>query len=60
MLLLTTKLTPILSKSIVIEINGDCATIGKQVAHEHGYRFVRQVEFQSDVFCRITSLMEFI
>jgi hypothetical protein len=35
--------TPILSQSIVIEVKGDCATVGKQVAHEHGYRYVRQV-----------------
>ena len=31
------------TKSIVIEVNGDCATVGKQIAHEHGYRYVRQV-----------------
>lgn len=43
MLFLTTNVTPILSKSIVIEVNGDCATIGKQIAHEHGYQYVRQV-----------------
>lgn len=43
MLFITTNFTPILSKSIVIEINGDCAILGKRVAHEHGYRYVRQV-----------------
>jgi hypothetical protein len=37
--------TPILSQSIVIEVKGDCAILGKQVAHEHGYRYVRQVRF---------------
>ncbi|UJR30781.1 hypothetical protein I4U23_018301 [Adineta vaga] len=38
------------TKSIVIEVNGDCKTIGKQVAHEHGYRYVRQI---FDGFCEI-------
>jgi len=42
--------TPILSKSIVIEVNGDCATVGKQVAHEHGYRYIRQVGFSVEFF----------
>ncbi len=45
-LFITTNFTPILSKSIVIEINGDCAILGKRVAHEHGYRYVRQVCFR--------------
>jgi len=42
-LFLTTNFPLILSKSIVIEIKGDCATMGRQIAHEHGYRYVRQV-----------------
>lgn len=37
--------TQISSKSIVIEINGDCKTVGETIAQEHGYRFVRQVCF---------------
>lgn len=33
------------SKSVVIEIKGDCNTIGPRLADEHGYRYVRQVRF---------------
>lgn len=42
---LITNFTLIYSKSIVIEVKGDCATVGQRVAHEHGYRYVRQVRF---------------
>ncbi|CAF0849788.1 unnamed protein product [Adineta ricciae] len=38
------------TKSVVIEVNGDCEVIGKQVAHEHGYRYVRKI---FDGFCEI-------
>lgn len=38
-----TSITLIYSKSIVIEVKGDCATAGEHVAREHGYRVVRQV-----------------
>jgi len=47
-LFLITNFAPILSKLVVIEVNGDCATVGKQVADEHGYRYVRQVCFRFD------------
>lgn len=43
MLFLITNLTLVSSKSIVIEVNGDCAIVGEKVAYEHGYRYVRQV-----------------
>ncbi len=42
-LFLITNLTLVSSKSIVIEVNGDCAIVGEKVAYEHGYRYVRQV-----------------
>ena len=44
-LFVTTNLPPILSKSVVIEVKGDCAILGKKIADEHGYRYVRQVCF---------------
>ncbi|CAF4928359.1 unnamed protein product, partial [Rotaria sp. Silwood1] len=49
-LFFTTYLTLISSKSVVIEVKGDCATIGQQIAHEHGYRYVREI---FDGFCEI-------
>lgn len=30
-------------KSIVIQVKGDCETIGAKVAQEHGYRYARTV-----------------
>jgi len=30
-------------KSLVIQVNGDCGTYADKIAHEHGYRYVRQV-----------------
>ncbi|CAF1328959.1 unnamed protein product [Adineta steineri] len=42
--------TTISSKSIVIEVKGDCETVGGRIAHEHGYRYVRQI---FDGFCEI-------
>lgn len=41
----TTKSTSTLVKSIVIQIKGDCKTLGNKIAQEHGYRYVRQVLF---------------
>ncbi|CAF2682786.1 unnamed protein product [Rotaria sp. Silwood2] len=49
-LFFTTYLTLISSKSVVIEVKGDCATLGQRIAHEHGYRYVRQI---FDGFCEI-------
>jgi len=37
-------------KSIVIEIKGNCSTIGQRLAHEHGYRYVREI---FDGFCEL-------
>jgi hypothetical protein len=45
LLIETTKLTSISSKSIVIQVKGDCKTLGDQIAQEHGYRYVRSVCF---------------
>jgi hypothetical protein len=42
----TTTSTFISSTSIVIEVKGDCRTVGHKIAQEHGYRFVRQVSFR--------------
>ncbi|CAF4354751.1 unnamed protein product, partial [Rotaria magnacalcarata] len=36
--------------SVVIEIKGDCAIVGKRIAQEHGYRYIRQI---FDGFCEI-------
>ena len=33
----------VLPKSVVIQVHGDCQTLGDRVAQEHGYRYVRQV-----------------
>ena len=50
-LYLTTNWTcAALSNTIVIEINGDCATLGKKIANEHGHRYVREI-FQG--FCEL-------
>jgi hypothetical protein len=27
----------------VIQVKGDCQILGDKIAHEHGYRYVRQV-----------------
>lgn len=32
-------------KSIVIQVKGECETIGDKIAQEHGYHYVRQVRF---------------
>ena len=29
----------------MIQVKGDCQALGDQIAHEHGYRYVRQVGF---------------
>ncbi|CAF3407738.1 unnamed protein product [Rotaria socialis] len=46
----TIHLTLISSKSVVIEIKGDCAIVGERIAQEHGYRYIRQI---FDGFCEI-------
>lgn len=35
--------SPVLPISVVIQVHGDCETLGHRVAQEHGYRYVRQV-----------------
>lgn len=32
-------------QSIVVQVKGDCKQLGNDIAQEHGYRYVRQVEF---------------
>ncbi len=32
-------------KTIVFQIKGDCQILADKIAHEHGYRYVRQVCF---------------
>ncbi|CAM4806457.1 unnamed protein product [Rotaria magnacalcarata] len=50
LLIQTTKLTSNSLKSIVIQVKGDCETIGDRIAQEHGYRYVRQI---FDNYCEI-------
>ncbi|CAF5224852.1 unnamed protein product, partial [Rotaria magnacalcarata] len=50
LLIQTTKLTSNSLKSIVIQVKGDCETIGDKIAQEHGYRYVRQI---FDNYCEI-------
>ncbi len=45
LLIKTTKLTSISSKSIVIQVKGDCKILADKIAQEYGYRYVRQVCF---------------
>ena len=52
-LLLSTHPAAVSSTSIVIEVKGDCASTGERVAHEHGYRYVRQVGWP--LITRLTS-----
>ncbi|CAF0847835.1 unnamed protein product [Rotaria sp. Silwood1] len=43
LLIETTKSTSVSLISIVIQVKGDCKTIGDKIAQEHGYRYVRQI-----------------
>ena len=36
--------TSVHTSTIVIQVTGDCKSLGHQIAQNHGYRFVRQVK----------------